>query len=271
MHLLRNKRKRVQVHLKLSVNHLEEKLLNSILLHLNHIGTIRRKSSHTHNNNLLGIEVEKKLRQKIHQGNHLNRDVLHLLNNREVVELMIAAMLDLKVSHVNAIADQVGLHTNVTGGHLGAGHVTFIRNQEVDRVIITRNQGVDHVIVIRNQEADHVIVIRNQEADHVIVTGNQGVDHENRSGLDHVSVLVGGAGPHHHVTGIDGTDHVNSAGGAGLVIVSDGADHGKDTGEEMGIKLAADEIGGEVPNIPVVRKMKAVILKSKFCCSTFCP
>ena len=229
MHLLRNKRKQVLVHPKLSVSHQKEKLSNSVLLHLNRIGTIHHKGSHTHNNNLLGIEVGKNLRQNIHRSIHLNWDVLHLLNNREVVELTIAAIEDLKVPHVKVITDQV--HTNITGDHLGA---------------------------------DHVIIIRNQEADHENVTGNQEVDHENRSGLDHVSVLVGEAGPHHHVIGIDGADHVNSVGGAGLVIVSDGVDLVKGTGEEMGIKLAAGGIGGEVPTISVVRKMKAVILKSKF-------
>lgn len=121
------------------------------------------------------------------------------------------------------------------------------------------------IVVAEGLEATHVNVIESHlEADHVIVARNPGADRENSLGIDHVSVLVGGAG--HHVIETDGVDHVINAEEVGHVIVSDGVDHVTDTGEETRTELV-DMI--EEKMLVLVKKMKAVILKSELYCAPF--
>ena len=135
-------------------------------------------------------------------------------------------------------------------------------------IAVVEDPEATHVNVIINLEVDpHMIVIGSHlEAGHVIVTRNPGADHVNSLGIDLVSVLVGGAG--HHVIEIDGADHAINEGGVGHVIVLGEADHVIGTGGETRVELVVDMIEEEMPIL--VRKMKAVILKSKLYHTLFC-
>ena len=149
------------------------------------------------------------------------------------------------------------------------GQYELLLLKEVVELMIVVAEGPEatHVNVITNLEVDlRVIAIGSRrEAGHVIVTRNPGADRENSLGIDHVSVLVGGAD--HHVIETDGVDHVINVGGAGHVIVSDGVDHVRGTGGETLVGLAVDIIEEKI--LVLVRKMKAVILKSEFYHASF--